>query len=459
MKYTAWRSRSRFQDDPQDVGRVFVDLFLRSGLDLTLISLAQTAWQKRAKLCFSGSDLLGRQGMTTDGAVVDGGLAIEKDVEIGKRNVVFRLRMPDRRTTWIARLRNPLVQRSTETDPDVRALHERLSLESEVATMQYVRANTKIPVPELYAYDLDPGNKLGTSYMLMECLAGKPFPHPFVKHGFISDADIVKIHSQLVNISSELAEITFNTIGQLRLDPSTNLPVIGEIIDRKGRSYGPFDTSESFFRERARVLLEGERHSYHGAALQTREDVGGDADADGLERGGLGSIASAHLHVLAAPYATNPKLLHGPFPLKHVDLHWQNLLLDDQCIVVGIIDWEWSHTVPVESVQPLPFNVADFVLPYSSERTKAHADIAWKIVEVLGRDRASSSMILSCKGIQLSSLRYSLEAQVAACLDRYNWANVRSSHAALLRSLMEERRLEVSSTSTTPSICRSDRKT
>ena len=61
--------------------------------------------------------------MTTDGAVVDGGLAIEKDVEIGKRNVVFRLRMPDRRTTWIARLRNPLVQRSTETDPDVRALH------------------------------------------------------------------------------------------------------------------------------------------------------------------------------------------------------------------------------------------------------------------------------------------------------------------------------------------------
>jgi hypothetical protein len=278
-----------------------------------------------------------------------------------------------------------------------------------------------------------------------------------VKHGFISDADIMKIHSQLVNISSEMAGITFNTIGQLRLDPSTNLPVIGEIIDRKGRSYGPFDTSESFFRERARVVLEGERHSCHGAALQTREDGGG--DADGLETGELGSIASAHLHVLAAPYATNPRLLHGPFPLKHVDLHWQNVLLDDQCIVVGIIDWEWSHTVPVESVQPLPFNVADFVLPYSSERAKAHADMAWKIAEVLGRDRASSSMMLSCKGIQLSLLHYSLEAQVAACLDRYNWADFRSSHAALLRSLMEKRRLEVSSTSTTPNICRSDRET
>ncbi|EJD05625.1 uncharacterized protein FOMMEDRAFT_118799 [Fomitiporia mediterranea MF3/22] len=50
----------------------------------------------------------------------------------------------------------------------------RLKTESEVATMQYLRAYTKIPVPEVYAWDSNPYNRLGGEYILMSRARGIP---------------------------------------------------------------------------------------------------------------------------------------------------------------------------------------------------------------------------------------------------------------------------------------------
>ena len=43
----------------------------------------------------------------------------------------------------------------------------RLKTESEVATMQYLRTKTSIPVPDVYHYDANPYNPLGGEYILM----------------------------------------------------------------------------------------------------------------------------------------------------------------------------------------------------------------------------------------------------------------------------------------------------
>ena len=43
----------------------------------------------------------------------------------------------------------------------------RLKTESEVATMNYLRRHTNIPVPTVYHYDSNPYNRLGGEYILM----------------------------------------------------------------------------------------------------------------------------------------------------------------------------------------------------------------------------------------------------------------------------------------------------
>lgn len=49
----------------------------------------------------------------------------------------------------------------------------RLKIESEVATMAYLRAYTKIPVPEVYAWDSNPFNRLGGEYILMSRVSAR----------------------------------------------------------------------------------------------------------------------------------------------------------------------------------------------------------------------------------------------------------------------------------------------
>ena len=43
----------------------------------------------------------------------------------------------------------------------------RLKTESEVATINYLRQNTSVPVPTIFHYDSNPYNRLGGEYILM----------------------------------------------------------------------------------------------------------------------------------------------------------------------------------------------------------------------------------------------------------------------------------------------------
>lgn len=40
--------------------------------------------------------------------------------------------------------------------------------------------------------------------------------------------------------------------------------------------------------------------------------------------------------------------VRGPFPLCHMDLHYGNILVDDEYNITGIIDWSDVQTVPLE---------------------------------------------------------------------------------------------------------------
>ena len=60
---------------------------------------------------------------------------------------------------------------------------------------------------------------------------------------------------------------------------------------------------------------------------------------------------------------------HGPFPLFHPDYGYNNIIVDDDYKVLGVIDWENASTVPWEIVDfPLPLGIT----PVPIESPKFH---------------------------------------------------------------------------------------
>ncbi|CAE6480218.1 unnamed protein product [Rhizoctonia solani] len=88
----------------------------------------------------------------------------------------------------------------------------KLKTESEIATINYVRAHTNIPVPFIYAYDSDPYNKLGGEYIIMSKAPGVPL----IRHFHSMPAN--KMHDLLKNLAEMLVPLSthkFPAIGSL----------------------------------------------------------------------------------------------------------------------------------------------------------------------------------------------------------------------------------------------------
>ena len=402
MEYADWIKPRKFQDDPGFIGKVFADQIRESGLEDVICRLASETWVRQGHLI----DVYPKVVLDTH------------EIWFGKRNVLYQLQMPDN-TRWVARLYNALNNKSAVTDSAERHTNQRLLYESEVATMRFVREKTQIPVPKVYAYDSTYSNALGTPYIFMEYIAGEPYPFPFNRQRLIKDEDLSKIHAQLTGFSWQLSKHPFNAIGQLRYSSGEGTDVVvGPIIDRKDRSYGPFMSSKAFYKTRAETVHEFEKGQH--TAL---------TDSEAKSR-----IETAALHVLAAKHAGEECFDTGPFILQHADLHWQNLLFDEQCKIVGVIDWEWAQTVPVDSFNMLPWNFTSKMLPFQSENVMRHQQIAVRRFKSLSETEATAlERRVVDDMVRFQSSQYQ---QIARYLEDYNWPEVRRKHFDHLKELI-----------------------
>ena len=115
----------------------------------------------------------------------------------------------------------------------------RLKTESEIATMQYLRDNTPVPVPTVYHYDSNPYNRLGGEYILMSkvpnpllifiivlitCLCPKASGIPLsrVYHSMSHD-QLVSLLRNIVSLIIPLFSHRFSQLGSLYFAPSTKV--------------------------------------------------------------------------------------------------------------------------------------------------------------------------------------------------------------------------------------------
>jgi isoamyl acetate esterase len=236
----------------------------------------------------------------------------------GFDNVVVELEFSDN-VYWIARIQHRTIDDNTKT-----------SLLSEIATMNIIRKRTSIPVPQVFDFELSTVKPFGYPYVLMEYLGGRTLDNGLAVS--IPPQHHIKVAKQLANVFSELQNLTFDRIGRLWCGETADQPV--EIIAMAWHySPGPLQTSLEYFNSQR----QGENRE-----IVTMHPN----DPDWLTACWVLKTALAHIII--------EDRIRGPFPLCHLDLHYGNLLFDNDYNLTGVIDWSNAQAAPIEQLSVSP---------------------------------------------------------------------------------------------------------
>jgi aminoglycoside phosphotransferase (APT) family kinase protein len=215
-------------------------------------------------------------------------------------------------------------------------------LRSEVETMQYVRSQTSIPVPEIYAYDFDLGNNVGAQFMLMERLPGR---HLYQLWDKLTLDHKKAVLSDIVRLLAQFSQLKFDSIGCLRPGNMVG-PLLYRMGDGKGGertcTSGPFESTLDY-------LL------FFLNAQTDKSEVFSEVEA----------ILKSHMSV-----HKNSTSLCAPFRLIHADFDAQNLLFtggisdnaDNDNLpprISGLIDWEYAYIGPLYFLYEYPIFIQD----------------------------------------------------------------------------------------------------
>lgn len=234
----------------------------------------------------------------------------------GHENLVLSLHFSDS-TRWLARIRLP----DDPSSPDA----IETSMLSEIATMRLVTAETQIPVPQIYGFDVTAttANQFGFRYLLMQALPGHIMSTVLSRS--VPSHQIDKVASQLADYYHQLSRLRFDRIGRLW----------------SGRQLADAEISIIPAAQCTRAFHTSLEHFHALRRSQTRAILADHA-------GDPYWTTAAWILELALPSMVLDQHIHGPFPLCHVDLHYGNILFDQDFNITGIIDWSGAQTVPLE---------------------------------------------------------------------------------------------------------------
>ncbi|KAH6844687.1 kinase-like domain-containing protein [Chaetomium sp. MPI-CAGE-AT-0009] len=204
---------------------------------------------------------------------------------------------------------------------------------SEIATAQYLKRFSSIPVPEIYYYDLDPDNDIGAPVVLMERMPGRHLNKIWDDLWLESKKSVL---SQIASVIAQLSSLKFNQIGSL--DEHGVGPLISTCFDRpKGPFHSTYEYMQSF--------LPAPKLS----------------DGSPVVKDPLQEARAMIEHFLAN---TDQACIQPPFGLIHADFDGQNMLFldspdDSGPRLTGVIDFEFAFTGPVYFLYEYPIFIQD----------------------------------------------------------------------------------------------------
>ncbi|KAL3446011.1 hypothetical protein BJX65DRAFT_309480 [Aspergillus insuetus] len=226
----------------------------------------------------------------------------------------------------------------------------------ETATMEYIRGNTSIPVPEVLGKGIAP---IGP-YTIMPWVSGRPLCHLlFSPRDTRVDAsfaarDRQSAYREMAEITLRLSLLKFNAIGSL-VNHQGNITVaarpltftMNELIRTHGLPIAafpqrPYTTSKAYFEHLAQVHLDHIR-------MQANDIIEDETDC-------RSKLTARFLFLNLVRDRIWFEQTQGPFSLYCDDFRPSNVRADRETNrVTAAIDWEFAYAAPVEFTYAAPW--------------------------------------------------------------------------------------------------------
>ncbi|CAM1511036.1 Fc.00g085490.m01.CDS01 [Cosmosporella sp. VM-42] len=202
------------------------------------------------------------------------------------------------------------------------------AMEMQVATLRFLEKKTTIPAPRVYNFDTASDNEIRAPYICMSYLEGECLEEAW----FDDTREIPLEHRRLKTLDTlaqymaQLAPFKFDKMGSLvesksgvfSIGPCFEVKTINDDTDVKVTSIGPYDTWSEYVREKMEPTSEMDQ-----------------TWAKGEEK-----VFKAMLSSLPCTDSSTDFVLVKPDPQA------RNVLVDNEGNVTGLLDWDYTITVP-----------------------------------------------------------------------------------------------------------------
>jgi hypothetical protein len=257
------------------------------------------------------------------------------------------------------------------------------SLLSTVATLRYLRRNTDIPVPHVFYFFVEGPDLLGINrpWMIIERLPGSPLRTKVVNIGMDR---LERIGTQLGKLYSQLVELKFEKVGALTLQRGGKVAV-GPVTANPSGGF----LNSVFYRVREGgrgQRLDVDRPYHSPGAYFTRLPkyvLGFPATTPDILWSMRSYIHFRNLH------AQIPEFIENEFlkPFLCLDTHafdLENIHVDNEWNISGIIDWDGTTIKPIHIALQLPHPLESTQSFFSPPR----ADSIWTAAPMMVFKRA-----------------------------------------------------------------------
>ncbi|KAI9713756.1 MAG: hypothetical protein M1828_001350 [Chrysothrix sp. TS-e1954] len=241
---------------------------------------------------------------------------------VGAFNLLYMIDFKDG-LRWIARFPGSAVCGFEDLD--------RRQMKSDCRTLQYIRTKTSLPIPNVFAFEIE-DNPVGAPYVLTSFIEGTPVSLRWFDRTWITEERRQHILEQLAKLMAQLQGLRFDKIGSPNFNEDGSFSHVGPKCDRVFEQ--PLDLDN--------VEVDWGRIVSSGPYEQTRTYLVDDWDdhKDHVE------WTHAQLAILRLAVDSIPEVLidQGYFVLSPPDFNYQNVLIDEEGTVTGIIDWDGVYT-------------------------------------------------------------------------------------------------------------------
>ncbi|KAI4595647.1 hypothetical protein KJ359_006636 [Pestalotiopsis sp. 9143b] len=301
----------------------------------------------------------------------------------GAFNKIFTITSTDKQV--VARVTLPI-------DPKWKTL-------SEVATLAWVRTNTSLPVPEVFAYNADSSTPIGFEWIAMEMMPGKPWADAYRSMTFNAKEEVVR---RIARFKSEIFQKPLQGIGNIfpgeaKVQRIVSSAFICHGFGRETVQRGPFPSSWQWLQSRldlaeldcrgrlekakasvtqdtdgsdgtvaTKEIQKGHDKKDEGAEnmddpnssendgddQDTDEDDEDKDDEDEDDEDDLDVLEDAlkiidKLKVHLPEFFTSQETEPEPTMLFHDDLNRHNILVNEAGELTAVVDWECISALPL----------------------------------------------------------------------------------------------------------------